>query len=659
MSHRGRTFDILLLKGVVAAVFAVGIFSRCANHVTLQGGPKDTIPPRVVMMRPPWGTVNFDQKRIIIEFDEYIKLQNQQKEFITSPLMGKPPVLSIRGRGIQIDLKDTLRANTTYALDFGASIADNNEGNVLDGFRYVFSTGPVIDSLMMSGYAVDAYTRDSIPNVLMFFYDAAKDSLPEGYDSLLFKRQPDAVARGKANGIFIAQNLRAIPYRVYAIDDKNNNQSYDPGTDRVGFLDSLLNPMALSDFTIRFDTARKYFVADPQSYFRLFVDSKFQRQFLSKQERPTQSRINFVFGAPFPQIDALTLEGIDSTNIIREYSRQRDSVTLWLAVPPADLPDTIKGSITYLKHDSLNVLQPATEKLALLWKAFEVKKKKEDKDEKPVNPFKVTVDAVSSLNPEKHIPMTFEYPLVSIDSTAISLIRIADDKRFRVRFSVVQDTANIRRWTIRAPWTADQKYQMEIPPGVFRNIRGETNDTLKAEFTVISPEKYATIVLNITGKTPRSQYVLQILGAGGQLIQERIHATTGKYIFQYLDPGTVRIRVVEDMNGNGRWDGGDLIHRIQPERVEVYAPEAGKEEIPTKANWEVEYNIDMSKLFAPVTIEQIAEQLRARERVLLARKLKALHERKLHPERQQVPTGSSGGGMMGGAQMPNIPGLNR
>jgi len=677
MARTARSVDVIALKLLVGAMFAVGLLDRCANSVVLQGGPRDTLPPRVVSMKPPWGATNFKDKRITIMFDEYIQLKDQQKEFFTSPLMGKPPVLSIRGRGVQIDLKDTLRPNTTYALDFGGAIADNNEGNVLQGFRYVFSTGDYIDSLMMSGYTVDGYTKDSIPGTFIFLYEASKDTLSPDYDSLLLLRKPDAVARAKNNGIFIGQNLKPVPYRAYAIDDKNNNQQYDPGDDRVGFLDSLVNPAELGEFNIWFDTSRKYFTADPQTYFRLFTDQKFMRQFLSKKDRPTQSRIELIFNAPRPQINSLTLEGIDSTNIIRDFSRQRDTLELWLSVPPADLPDTIKGSITYLKHDSLNVLQPVTEKLALFWKSFEKKKKDKDKDEeeKPVNPFKVTVEATGSVNPEKNIPMVFEYPLKSIDSTAISLIRVADDRKFRVRFSMAQDTANMRRWTIKAPWTAGQKYHLEIPSGVFENIRGESNDTLKAEFTVISPDDYATIVLNITGKTPDSQYVLQLLDQSGRVVQERPHARTGKYTFQYVDPGTVRIRVVEDMNSNGKWDDGNLIQRRQPERVEIYAPEPGKEDIPTKANWEVSYNIDMAKLFAPVRIEDIVAQLRAREQQRIINMIKAQQERKLHPGRTPMTGGSTGnntpgttgsgfgnaGGssFTGGNMMTNLPGMNR
>ncbi|MCD8073417.1 MAG: Ig-like domain-containing protein [Alistipes sp.] len=157
------------VKVGLAALFAVGLLWRCVSVGILTGGPKSSMPPVVVAMDPAYGTTNFRDKRIYIEFDEYIQLKDQQKEFFTSPRMEKKPTLLIRGKGIQIDIGDTLRENTTYALNFGSSIADNNEGNPLYSFRYVFSTGDEIDSMIMSGYTVDAYRKDRLskPNLFL------------------------------------------------------------------------------------------------------------------------------------------------------------------------------------------------------------------------------------------------------------------------------------------------------------------------------------------------------------------------------------------------------------------------------------------------------------------------------------------------------------
>ena len=182
------------------------------QHRAPQGGPKDTIPPKVMGATPAFNTTNFTGTRIYITFDELRTAQGTSRKSFYSPrTLKKTPTLLVKGRGVQIDILDTLKPNTTYALNFGSSVCDNNEGNPLNGFRYVFSTGPEIDSMFMSGYTVDAYKKDSVKKTLIFFYDAADsaflrepflrladplrpDSLP-AFDSTVFNVKPDAIAR--------------------------------------------------------------------------------------------------------------------------------------------------------------------------------------------------------------------------------------------------------------------------------------------------------------------------------------------------------------------------------------------------------------------------------------------------------------------------------
>ena len=139
---------------VFSLVFGALLLTKCASTMVPTGGPKDTIPPVIVYMNPDNFTTNIDTlhpPKIYVEFDEYVQIKDQQKELYTSPAMKKKPSVVRRGRGILITIKDTLRPNTTYAINFGSSIQDNNESNPLHSMRYVFSTGPEIDSMYMSG----------------------------------------------------------------------------------------------------------------------------------------------------------------------------------------------------------------------------------------------------------------------------------------------------------------------------------------------------------------------------------------------------------------------------------------------------------------------------------------------------------------------------
>lgn len=191
-SNEIRIHKTLARCGILAVVL-LATLCRCARQAAPQGGPRDSLPPKVVTMTPAFGTTHFKDKRILIEFDEYVQLEDQQKEFFTSPFMEQKPVLSIRGRSVQIDLKEDLDSNRTYALDFGSSVVDNNEGNPYVGLRYVFSTGGEIDSLLMSGYTVDAQKGDTLGKVFLLFFDAKADSIP-AYDSTIVNSKPLSVA---------------------------------------------------------------------------------------------------------------------------------------------------------------------------------------------------------------------------------------------------------------------------------------------------------------------------------------------------------------------------------------------------------------------------------------------------------------------------------
>ncbi len=669
MSGKAAKAGQVLLKTAVAAFFCTALFMRCANQMTPQGGPKDSLPPVVKLMTPENGQRHFTYKRIFIEFDEYVQLKEQAKEFYTSPLMKTKPTLAVKGRGIRIDIKDTLLENQTYALNFGSAVRDNNEGNILYGFRYVFSTGSAIDSMMMTGYTADAMKGDSISKSFIFFYDAKIDTIPQ-YDSILLKHQPDAVGRAENNGIFIAQNLKPIPYKVYAIQDNNGNQKYDPGVDKVGFLDSLYNPAELGPFAVWLDEYRRYPTADPQIYFRMFTDGQFRRHNLTASERPGRHQAILRFSAPFPQIDTLTFDGIPEDKIIREYmTRGRDTISLWFNVPPEMLPDTIKGRISYMKHDSLSNLIHVSQQLKLAWRYIETKEeqKEREKEEKErrraendgeeytppakPNPFKFKVDAAAEVNPEKSIPIQFDLPLVEIDSARISLTSITKpESPVPVPFHILRDTMNIRKWTITADWNPDDKYRLMVPAGTFVNVAGERNDTLKADFAIMQRSKFGTIVANVTGKTPGAKYVVQVVDKNNKVEKELPYVSTGKYYFYYIPEGEVRIRIIEDMNGNGKWDTGNMIERRQPERAEFYVGPTGSQMIPLRLNWEADINLDMSEIFAPISIEKVRYDLQRAEDARVEKWLEERAKREAERKKQQGQEGQTGGGLgIGGA----------
>ena len=672
-----------IAKTAVLLLFLSSMLVRCANTTTPQGGPRDTIPPKMVVATPENYLTNFTQKRIYVEFNEYVQLKDQHKEFFTSPKMKTKPTLSIRGRGVMINIKDTLREDQTYVLNFGAALRDNNENNPLHSFQYVFSTGSTIDSLWMSGYTADAEKSDSVSKSYIYFYNAdslALDTLVRTteFDSTLLRRQPDAIGRAETNGIFLARHLKPVDYRIYAFFDKNDNQMYDPGTDLVGFVDSTYNPIEMPEFAIWYDSLRRYWTGEPQLYMRMFMDGTFKRQMLTASERPKSNQAILRFGAPRPRIDSIILDSVAQENIIWEYMTEgRDTMSLWIKQSPESLPDTLYGRIVYMKHDTTNTLNITTEPLALSWqkietKEDEAKRKREEKararaeaageeyvPEPEKNPFSYRFTSSGDLNPEHGLEFEFEYPLVELDTAQLSLVEIDEKQQQKPKpITITRDTANMRRWRLMTDWGDGAKYKLSIPAGTFTDVAGYSNDSITKELTTMMMEKFAKIIINLQGKSDSSQYILELLDSNGKKVLDRKRgATTGVHTFSYVPEGEVRLRIVEDVNGNGRWDSGNLIESRQPERVEVYRNERDEEVIPTKMNWDVEIRADMNRMFAPMTMQSLIRQLDARESVRLVKYYEEMRKKR-EEERRRKEEGvrNNSGGAFGG--FGNLGGLN-
>ena len=665
----------IVLRVAILLLFGGAFFSRCANIMSPDGGPKDTIPPVIVKLDPDNFTTNFNAKKIYIEFDEFVQLKDQNKEMFVSPAMKKLPLLTIRGKGIVITIRDTLKENTTYAIDLGSAVRDNNEGNPLNAMRYVFSTGDKVDSMMCSGYTADSYKADSVSRTFIWFYIA--DSLPStpGYDSTIFNRKPDVIARAQKNGIFIAQNLKPVNYRIYAIGDKNDNQLYEAGTDMVGLLDTVYNPATMPEFAIWFDSLRMYPSAEPQLYFRMFTDKAFVNQRLVDAQRPEQKKALLYFNADYPRIDSLVFDNIPSDKILIDpQTNGRDTVALWFNVPAENLPDTIKGKIVYYRHDSLRQLSKTREPLKLAWRLVETKEQEKEreriekekakakaegreyKDPNYKNPFKLNISAGKEINPEKGFDITFGSPAVKLDSTAIE-IAVVDEKKNKtpIKWHLKRDSMNMCRWQVVANWKDNTNYQLYIPKKSITDIMGYENDSTVVAFTTYDPEKFATVSLNVTG-VGKKQYILLLTDSSGKTLQEIKGVKSGKYRFNFVSPGDIRLRVIEDTNGNGQWDSGDVISGLQPERAEVYFNERGEDLFTTRMNWDFEINIDMHKVFVPMTMENLIKILNDKEESRLQKlfeewqtKQKEKTNSGNNNQQQQNTGGGMGfGGMAGG-----------
>ena len=356
-------YRILTVLSVLA--YSLHTSSCASTKGAPSGGPKDTIPPVVVRTVPAENTVGFpiEKGEITILFDEYVQLKDAYKNILLSPPQKKTVKSRIKGKGIVITFQEPLDSNQTYSLNFGAAIADNNEGNPLYGYSYSFSTGDTVDSLMFSGKVVDATTLLPVDGATVALYHNAKDSS-------VINELPNAVAKTDKWGYFTLRNLKAQEYSIFAFTDNNNNNKYDQGQEQIAFNHNVITPhivMHPDSLQLKYvdpkDTTAC--MERPVEIELLLFSEKATNQFIRDYKRYSKRGAYIKFNASDALIDTMFIEGIKDEQIIRQFNVTRDSLVFWVN-EPGKIADTLKLNITYHKTDSTGVLSPSTENLRLV-----------------------------------------------------------------------------------------------------------------------------------------------------------------------------------------------------------------------------------------------------------------------------------------------------
>jgi hypothetical protein len=425
----------------------------------------------------------------------------------------------------------------------------------------------------------------------------------------------------------------------------------------------------------------------------MFMDVSFSNQKLNEQKRPDQHKVELQFNAAHPEIRSIVFDSIPEEDIIIEpMTKGRDTLALWLKRPSESLPDTLRGKITYMRHDSLRRLQEVTEELKVTWRLVESKEQERERErlekekrkaeeegrewKEPARRSKfrlVDFKENVEVNPDENFAMEFPTPLTKFDSTSF-VLRSWSEKgdTLREKIEFIPDTVSIRKWRLRTAWDPTRKYKLFIPTDALADITGEGNDSLTLNLTVSDIEKFATLNLKVIPRLEGAVYVVQLLDSSNKPLREFRDIGAGNHTINYVPAGEVRIRIIEDLNGNGKWDSGNMVERRQSERAEFYKNEKEEELFTTKTGWEFEFTFDMAKIFAPVTMEQLIERLDKREMTRLIqeeerrRKAAAAKSNESHDHNSGGFGMGSLGGMMGGqggqgsgSSMQNISNMGR
>ena len=568
----------LLNTVIVVGIFASIIFSKsCANTSTPpEGGPKDTIPPVIVEVVPANNALNHPRDKrhssVSFEFNEYVALNNPNSYLFLSPPQTKPPTAKIKGKRVVVSFEEPLDSNKTYSLSLGEAIKDNNEGNPFPPYTHSFSTGSHIDSLFVSGNIVEASTMLPMSNITVLFHT-------DPSDSAIFKVLPKAAAKSDLWGYFTVRNLPAdTVYRVFAIEDLNNNCLYDPDQERVAFLDTLVLPSSvmrdslpeLLSFNMT-DTAAC--LSRPAQLSLSMFKEVSQRQILRAKERVSRRQMYLKFSAPYPQIDSIIIDGIPDEKLIKEYNYYKDSIVIWIN-DQGPVADTLRMRLTYMKtDDSLNILVPQTDTIRMVRpKAKMVENRWGEMVEEVDTLAAYEVDATPENIDQNGIIITFESPMIVTPFDSITIM--AKNTREQVspaQFTVEQDTANIKKFTLRLAekLTPGFEYTLRIPDSVFMDIDGIYCDSLVKKITLPQDESLSS--LTVEASNVHEKYLVELVDEKRTKVFRSYQIDTVSVLeFPYLKAGKYSIRITEDKNGNGQVDTGSLLDKKQPEKVMMF-----------------------------------------------------------------------------------------
>ena len=593
-----RTFAISLI--IISTII---LLNDCAKIGSVPGGPRDEDPPTLVKTEPENYSTGFNEKRIEIEFDEFLQLNNINKELVVSPPLEKQPVVRLKNKSIIIDLESELKDSTTYTLNFGKAIADNNEGNVIENFEYVFSTGSYIDSLGLSGMIVNAFdNKPSEDPIMIMLYDKDQDSLP-------YNEIPMYVGKTRGDGSFLINNIKPDTFKVFALKDGNFNFLYDLPDEKIGFLDTtvilsaeliqqLLDSAALATDTIHVDSTSNNLdslvVEQEDSVYvnpyAVFINLSFFQedntpQYLNDYSRDDPRKLEFIFNRPVK--DSVQIEPLNFSSegewFIREEFTVGDSLVLWITDSLIYKKDTLKLHLTYLATDSILNYYPYHDTLSLVWTETSPGRRKKDtrEEEDEMLLLILNIRQGGTFDLYKPIQLVSDHPVQHVDDSKYALFFKEDTIELETEFILNHDTVFLRRYRGTMEWEERMNYRLYLEQGAITDIYGLTHDTMDISFKTQSLEHYGKIILSLS--EVNQSLVVQLLDDKGGVVREKSIENDSSIEFPFLEPGTYSVKIIYDRNSNKKWDTGKYLMKQQPERVHFYP-----DPINVRSNWDME-----------------------------------------------------------------------
>ena len=598
-----KILRFLPLAAVLICIFIpLMLPSSCANTTTPPtGGPKDTIPPVIKGLNPLPGSVNVPTHKTKLEFkfNEYVVVKDLNSIYLSPPLE-KAPKYKMKGKTLVVYFESDLEPNTTYTLDLTGAIADNNEGNMFPGYTLVFSTGPQIDSMLLTGIVQDCNTLKPVKGATVMLYK-------NHADSAVFLERPVASSKTDDWGFFCIRNIQDTLYRVYAVQDANNNNKYDPDNERIAFLDSAIQPSVKVNDSL--PELMKYDMKDTalclarkqEIELNLFRE-KPSKQLIVKKERVGDRTAYITFMAPGAKIHKMRIKGVPSDRLITQFNIEKDSLEIWVN-DQRKMPDTLKLQIRYDKTDTLGKLVPTNENvnLALDKKARAAAAKSSRRDIKHEDTIAVyTAKAEAETVEQYGFTIEFKYPVIrdAWDSLIFRSVNPRQQEKIG-QYTVTRDSTNLRRYTVmpKEKLMPGYEYFLKIPYRKFRDVNGYFNDSTEVKVSLPNDEKLSTLSMNLSAVAGKRYIVDLLTEKRDKVIRSFIVDFDQTVVFPYVKAGKYCIRMTEDLNRNGIVDTGILLEHKQPEKVKFYKlkDDTFLIDIPERA--EISQDVNMEEMF--------------------------------------------------------------
>ena len=594
---------LLYLLAVGSILLAVG----CARMGTPDGGWYDDTPPYVVDSSPDDKATGVKSKRVTIYFNEFIMLEDAQSKVIVSPPQLEQPDIKANGKRIIVNLKDSLKENTTYTIDFSDAISDHTEGNPMGNFTFSFSTGDRIDTLEVSGYVLDAQNLEPVKGIAVGLYDDLSDTA-------FLKKPMVRISRTDSRGHFIVRGVAPGTYRAYALQDQEDDFVYKQKSEMIAFSHDTFEPSFKPDIrqdtiwrdTLHIDVIKQvpYTHFLPDDITLLAFTAVQDDRFLVKTERNEPYKLGFYFtygdAAP-PKLRGLNFDS-DSALVV-ESNLKNDTIFYWVRDTALINQDTLRIEAQYMATDTTGLLVSKTDTLDMVpkqsyekrMKAKEKELEKWQKDQErkkrkgekydsimPRETLKLQITPAGSLAPDSRIRIESPTPLARFDTAGVHLYTKQDTLWYEAKFQLTPSPASIRQFYLTADWNEGAEYSLEIDSAAVEDIYGLAITPIKQGLKVTTEDDYSTVLFTISGLPKDTAKVIVQLLNTSEAVVKQVEAEGDAAEFYYVPPAKYYARAFVDSNGNGVWDTGDYYADRQAEAVYYY-----HKEIECKAKWDV------------------------------------------------------------------------